>query len=63
MAAAGAPLGHEAGFLQREADKAVRQRHAVVAAEQVVEVPHVEAAVGLAIQAQDLLHPPTGALR
>jgi hypothetical protein len=54
--AAGAPLGHEPGFLQGEADEAVRERHAVVASREVVEVSHVEAEVLLAVQAQNALH-------
>ena len=33
MAAAGAPLTHEAGLLERQPDKAVREGHVVIAPE------------------------------
>src|SRR3989442_8245258 len=55
MAAAGSALGHEARLLEREADEAVGERHAVIAADEVVKVPDVEAAVGVAVQAQHAL--------
>src|SRR2546427_8775465 len=55
MAAAGSALGHEARLVEREADEAVGERDAVIAADEVVEVPHVEAAVGVAIQAEHAL--------
>ena len=50
-----APFAHEARLLQRELDEAVGERHAVLPARELVEVPHVEAAIGLAIEPQDAL--------
>src|SRR6266436_6469237 len=56
MAAAGAAFGHEARFLKREADKAVREREAVIPPGQMIEVADVEALVGPPIEVQDALH-------
>jgi hypothetical protein len=53
VATAGAALAHQPGLLERQANEAVGQRHAVIPAEEVVEGAHVEAAVGVPIQAQD----------
>src|SRR5256885_7271944 len=52
VAAARAAFDHEARLLEGEADEAIGQRHAVIAADEVVEVADVEAAVGVAIQAE-----------
>lgn len=41
--AAGPPLGHQPRVLEREPDEAVGERHAVIAADEVMEVPPVEA--------------------
>ena len=54
VAAPGAALGHEPRLLEGEPD-AVGEPHAVIAAGEVMEVPHVEAAVGVAVQAQHAL--------
>ena len=51
--AAGMALGHQAGGLQRGLHEAVRQRHALVTPDELMEVPHVEAAVALPIEAQN----------
>lgn len=56
MAAPRPGPAHEAGFLERELDEAIRQRHGVVAAGEAVEVADVPAREALAVQAQDALH-------
>jgi hypothetical protein len=55
VAAARPAFGDEARLLEGEPHEAVGQGHPVIAADEVVEVPHVEAAVGVAIEAQDAL--------
>jgi hypothetical protein len=55
MATPGAPPRHEPGFLEGELDETIGERHAVIAARQVMEVAHVEPDELLTIQAQDAL--------
>lgn len=55
MAAARAALAHEAGFLEGELDEAVGEQYVVIAAGEVVEVPHIEAEIRLTIELQDAL--------